>query len=209
MKLLRRDFERLLPPPGTADKPLPIWCSPDAAPQHRNARTVLPGAFNPLHAGHTAMAAVAEDLLGSTVDFEISVVNVDKPDLTYADVTQRMNQFAHRANLWLTNAPTFVAKAAWFPEATFVVGMDTLARIAAPRYYADNLSGRDTAVEQLATLGIRFLVFGRVYQGKFQTLADLSLPPALRALCDEVPATQFRKDISSTELRNDSSAGNT
>jgi hypothetical protein len=44
-------------------------------------------------------------------------------------------------------------------------------------------------------------VFGRVVNGGFLSVNDLNLPPALRELCDEVPESMFRADVSSTELR--------
>jgi hypothetical protein len=49
-------------------------------------------------------------------------------------------------------------------------------------------------------------MFGRELDGRFATLQDLELPDALRDLCEEVPAADFREDISSTELRKQSSA---
>ena len=83
----------------------------------------------------------------------------------------------------------------------FVVGVDTLMRIADPRYYGGDAARRDEAIEQIADVGCRFLAFGRQLDGKFQTIADVDLPPALRNLCDEVPAADFRADVSSTQLR--------
>jgi hypothetical protein len=88
-----------------------------------------------------------------------------------------------------------------FPGATFVVGADTIARIADARYYSRDAARRDEAIGQLAAAGCRFLVFGRQIARGFQTLPDLPLAEPLRRLCDEVPRAEFRADISSTELR--------
>jgi hypothetical protein len=44
-------------------------------------------------------------------------------------------------------------------------------------------------------------VFGRLVDEEFKACGSLLLPDSLRKLCDEVPAVEFRKDISSTELR--------
>jgi hypothetical protein len=44
-------------------------------------------------------------------------------------------------------------------------------------------------------------VFGRTLDGGFATLAELNVPAPLRALCEEVSETEFRADVSSTELR--------
>ena len=209
MNLHRSQVENLLRQSQSVHQQTAIWLSAVREPQHRTNRVLLPGAFNPLHAGHAAMATVAKELLGREIDYEISVVNVDKSPLNFADVERRVAQFTAQGNLWLTKAATFVAKAELFPQSTFVVGIDTLARIAAPRYYAGDLPSRDAAIQRLTAHCSQFLVFGRVYQGQFQTLADLQLPAALRALCHEVPATTFRKDISSTRLRGDTSTDHT
>ena len=132
------------------------------------------------------------------------MANVDKPPLDFIAVRDRVaalrSEDAQRL-IAITRAPTFREKAALFPKATFVVGADTISRIGDPRYYGDDSGKRDEAVAAIAGQGCRFLVFGRVAAGRFLTLGDLSLPAELRSLCDEVPATDFREDVSSSELR--------
>src|SRR5436305_1581127 len=95
---------------------------------------LLPGAFNPLHAGHVALAALAERLEGKPAAFELSAVNVDKAELHADEVRRRARQFAGRFPAWLTRAALFTEKAALFPGATFVVGADTATRLLDPRY---------------------------------------------------------------------------
>ncbi len=172
----------------------------DEASETIEAIVVFPGAFNPLHEGHRRMALCAADLLGGTVEFEISIINVDKPPLDYAEMERRLDQFNDDRVVWLTRAPTFVEKARLFPGATFVVGADTILRIAASRYYASE-KALQAAIQEIASLDCRFLVFGRIVNGEFQSLAQLKLPDPLGALCQEVPPNQFRHDISSTEKR--------
>jgi hypothetical protein len=165
---------------------------------------IFPGAFNPPHEGHLRMAALAEQRLGAPLAFELSVANVDKPLLDYIAIRDRVAALAAQQPprpIVLTHARTFREKAALLPGATFVVGADTLARIADPRYYHGELGQRDAAIRELAAHGCRFLAFGREQGGQFQTLADLDLPAELRQLCDGVPAEEFREDVSSTQLR--------
>lgn len=162
---------------------------------------LFPGAFNPLHQGHVRMARIAEAKLGRPVEFEISILNVDKPPLDYLEIKGRVEQFTIQERLWLTRLPTFVEKARRFPGCTFVVGMDTLLRIADPRYYAHSPAMRDRAVAEIAEHGCRFLVFGRLVKGQFITLENAEIPPSLRAICHGVSEKEFREDISSTELR--------
>lgn len=170
----------------------------------RSYSALLPGAFNPLHAGHRAMREEAARRLHREVGFELSVANVDKPTLDYVELNRRLAQFSAN-EVVVTNAPTFVDKArALAPGVAeglvFVVGVDTLARIAEPRYYA-SAAERDQAIAEIGALGCRFLVYGRLCPDGFKTLADLDLPGGLAAMCDGVPAAQFRQDISSSELR--------
>ena len=127
--------------------------------------------------------------------------SVDKPALDYDAVRRRAMQFRSVGNLWLTNAPTFVTKALLFPNVVFVVGVDTVTRIAEPRYYQNDVERRDRAIEQLIARNSRFLVFGRLRHGRFCGLSDLDVPATLRTICDDVPAHAFREDVSSTELR--------
>ncbi len=160
---------------------------------------ILPGSFNPLHAGHRRMAQAAAAWLGEPVAYELCIRNVDKPPLNFHDMRTRGEQFGASEDVWLTNASTFVEKARVFGAVTFIVGADTMRRIADAKYYED--SDVSAAVTELARIGCRFLVFGRVDGVRFVTLDDLDLPKGLRDLCDGLGETEFRSDISSTALR--------
>ncbi len=162
---------------------------------------ILPGAFNPLHDAHRKMAEMAGRLLGAKVLFELSIENVDKPPLDYSQIARRTSQFDSEAALYLTRAATFVEKARLFPGVTFVVGADTILRVADPRYFRNDTAACRRAIEEIAQAGCRFLVFGRTDSHGFRSLGELNLPPELHALCREVPQSEFREDISSTELR--------
>ena len=118
---------------------------------------VLAGSFNPLHDGHLLLARVAEDARNAPAAFEISVINVDKPPLAAAEVRARLAQFAGRARVELTRAPTFLEKSRLFPGATFVVGADTAERLMATRYYGDE-ARMNAALQEMADRGCRFLV---------------------------------------------------
>ena len=160
---------------------------------------IFPGAFNPLHDGHRQMLDHATKLLGEPLALEISVRNVDKAPLDYLTMQERLDG-ALGFELVYTDAPTFVEKSALFPGTTFIVGTDTVIRIAEARYYT-NEAARDQAIADMQERGNSFLVFGRQLNDKFQTLSDIELLPKLKSLCTEVSAQEFRADISSSAIR--------
>lgn len=172
-----------------------------APPADCGRRLIFPGAFDPRHDAHRGMARLAADRTGLPIEHEISIFNVDKPPLDFIEMASRAAHFAADEPLWFTRAATFVEKCALFPGATFVVGADTISRIAEAKYYGGEPACQQ-AFDRLAATGCRFLVFGRSCQGQWQSLADLRLPESLGRLCEEIPAAHFRHDISSTELRN-------
>jgi hypothetical protein len=163
---------------------------------------VLPGSFNPVHDGHLRLARVAEELVGSPVAFEISVTNVDKPPLAVDDVRRRVAQFAGRARVELTRAPTFLEKSRLFGSVTFVVGADTAERIVATKYYGDDDGRMVAALQEMADRGCRFLVAVRVDSAqRVRSLADAPIPPRFATLFTAIPESRFRLDASSSDIR--------
>lgn len=163
---------------------------------------VLPGSFNPLHHGHRRLAEIVGRRLGTVVHFELSVANVDKPDLSPDEVARRVAQFAGVGPVWVTYAARFAEKAALFPGAAFVVGWDTAVRLIDPRYYAGNEGQRDEALRAVRAAGCRVVVGGRVDAGgAFRVWDGAGLSAELRSLFDDLSESEFRADVSSTVLR--------
>lgn len=165
-------------------------------------QVLLSGAFNPLHEGHLDLARTASAQLGKPVAFELSAFNVDKPPLDVPTLLLRMAQFAGRYPIFASNAPTFVEKARLFAGATFVVGYDTAVRILQPRYYNDDFDEMLAALNEIRDRGCAFLVAGRTDDdGAFRPASSLDVPAGLEGLFTPIPSQRFRRDISSTELR--------
>jgi hypothetical protein len=163
---------------------------------------LLPGSFNPLHSGHCTLAEVAARRLGAPAAYELTILNADKGSLAAEEVRRRLSQFAWRAAVWLTRAPTFPEKAHLFPGTAFVIGADTAARIVQPRFYGDSEDRMNEALGLLRSRGCRFLVAGRVNaEGTFLGLEDLDIPAAHRDLFTALSGSEFRVDLSSTQLR--------
>ena len=166
---------------------------------------LFPGSFAPFHHGHAHMMACAKEILGTEIALELAVTNVDKPALDYLEIDARLAQIAEElgeATVFLTNLPLFRQKAAFFPHTTFVVGADTMSRIADPRYSHRNVKEFARSMRFLEKQDDRFLVFGREADGKFCTLEDIRLPAALAEICTGVSEAGFRDDVSSTRIRN-------
>lgn len=162
---------------------------------------VLSGSFNPLHEGHRELRAAAERRLNGPVFYEMAITNADKPPLDGPTIESRCRQFDQHP-LCVTNAATFVQKAHLLPGVVFIVGADTAERIVQPRFYRDCSDTMLLAFDQIRQAGCRFLVAGRLTKGTFQTGQRIQIPPACEDLFDSLPESEFRRDISSTELRN-------
>jgi hypothetical protein len=159
---------------------------------------LLAGSFNPLHKGHEGLLLAAEKVTGREGLLELSVTNVDKPTLTSAEVERRLQHMKDRYSVVLTCAPTFAEKAELFPGAWFALGFDTAIRLLNPAYHTDV----PAMLARFQTLETRFVVAGRLHESEFQTLEQLRIPTGYEKLFFPIPGSDFREDISSTELRN-------
>ena len=168
---------------------------------HPRPRAVLPGSFNPLHRGHTGLAAVAAARLGVDVHFELSIQNADKPELPQEEVERRVKQFVGVGPVWVTRAAAFEKKADLFCGAAFVLGWDTAIRVVNPKYYGGE-HGRDTALRKLLDRECKLVIGGRLdADGAFRVWETPDTLSAFTELFVPLTEADFRVDVSSTELR--------
>jgi len=162
---------------------------------------ILSGSFNPIHQGHIELSKLASGILGVPVAFEISVTNVDKSPLQPGEIKNRVSQFEKSETVILTCAPLFAEKSTIFKNSTFIIGGDTALRVMDPKYYDNNVQNMYTSLQKIKDNKCNFLVAGRLQNSGFNTVLDVVIPEAFTSMFNGIPESQFRMDLSSTELR--------
>ena len=169
---------------------------------------VLAGSFNPLHDGHREMLAAASELTSKVGYLEISIRNVDKPLLPRQELDRRAAIIASNGlSLIVTSAPRFTEKSSVLPGSSFLIGFDTFVRLLDEKYYPDHVAGAASAVENSLNLieenRCQFVIAGRTDEQRvFKELTAVEIPQRYRKMFIGLSESQFRFDISSTELRN-------
>ena len=105
----------------------------------------------------------------------------------------------------MTNAPSFSQKSEIFKDSTFIIGMDTLLRIFDKRYYKD-AEDMESSLNSFISNNSQFMVFGRKIDGHFMTLNDIQIPENLKNRFEFVSETDFRVDLSSSEIKRNAEA---
>ncbi len=120
------------------------------------------GSFNPIHAGHIAIANFIYKKYGMPVDFEISCWNVEKQVIDEGEALRRWAKMMNErtpafGKLYVTLEARYLEKARMFPDVTFVCGFDTMKALATGKYYEDF----QAALDEFDYLGTKWIVFPR------------------------------------------------
>lgn len=169
-----------------------------------HVKVMLPASFNPLHDAHLEMASIASKMVGHACHYEMSIMNADKPPLTYTEIYRRLDYFDHHelaGDLWITRLPTFAEKAEHFAPVTFVVGADTVERICDPRFYGGSESNMVAALKRMSDLGVKFMCFAREIDGNTQEALVSDTPEVFKRMAIAVDSSVFSSSLSSTEIR--------
>lgn len=142
---------------------------------------VIPGSFNPFHAGHEFMGNYCREEFNAEVFYEITVNNIDKGLIDRAEIDRRLKAIDDKGWRAITCPhPSFIVKtkyyARYFPSAFygdwyketvgiedyfyFAVGMDTFTRILNPDYASGN-EMLNHQLKQMIEAGVKFLIFDR------------------------------------------------
>jgi nicotinic acid mononucleotide adenylyltransferase len=157
---------------------------------------LFPGAFDPPHEGHFAMASTARGHAAPAV-FAVSATPPHKSAPSVGELLLRAKRLAGHDRLFTEGDPLYLDKARRFPGRTFLVGADALARMLDARWGAPV----EPMLDEFTRLGTRMRVTGRRIAGGPYVSADeviALVPERFRSIFE---AVEGRWDLSSTEAR--------
>ena len=162
-----------------------------------NNSLILSGSFNPLHEGHIELLKASSKEFKKNPLFEISIKNVDKSEINFNDLMDRINQFKSLGKLVVTNSAKFEEKSKIFKESIFVIGFDTALRLVDNKYYSDDFRKSLKIIEKN---NCSFLVSGRFINKNYKKPNNINFK-GYDYLFNILSEEKFRIDISSTQLR--------
>lgn len=158
----------------------------------------LPATLNPLHDGHRALCAAYRD---GPVTYLVTASPPHKPAPSVQELLERAAMVrgerwrgAARAVEFSGDEPLFIDKARRRPGSVFLIGVDALVAMLRPSWGV----GVEPMLREMADLGTRFLVMGRLVDGRWLELRDVPVPSPYEVLFRPLDG---RADVSSTALR--------
>lgn len=165
---------------------------------------IMPGAYNPPHAGHTSTAQHVMEDFGKTVVYEVTAAPPHKEAMSVQDLLQRAKLLHGTDRLFTKNNPFYLDKARAFPGVPLVLGADAMVRMLDPKWELD----LHKMFTEFAVLNTTLLISGRLIGDQFVSCDNIlrnikQQDSRLWQLAQGVMLpVSGRVDISSTELRN-------
>jgi len=157
--------------------------------------TLYPGAFNPVHKGHVAIAEAANAIYNITQD------SPHKPPLSLADMLQRAKMLKGKRVLFSRGDPLYIDKARLAPGTTFMIGSDALLRMLDPKWGPEVKH----MLYEFVSLYTTFLVAPRIVDGQLLTMDNVldSCGVDFQTRHDLFKELKIEpSDISSSQIRN-------
>ena len=169
---------------------------------HHKAGTFFPGAFNPPHEGHEAIATNLHRM-GQEPTFAICANPPHKAALSVQEMLGRAKTLQHRTVLFTENDPLYIDKAKAYPGSSFVIGADALVRMLDPKWGPTP----EQVCSEFKALQTHFYVFGREINGTFMEGTNVIASLVPEGFADLFTSLRGRWDVSSTVIRQPSHTG--
>jgi len=154
-------------------------------------RALYPGAFNPPHQGHLAIAESVNAI------HWIEATTPHKPPLALAEMVQRAKMLHRRDRLFTSGMPLYLDKSNAFPRRAIVIGADAFLRMLDPKWGPDPMD----LLRKLADNDTTLKIVGREVNGRWVSAEEAIAAVPESGVIYNLEPLEGRWDISSSQLR--------
>jgi nicotinic acid mononucleotide adenylyltransferase len=130
---------------------------------------IMPGAFNPPHAGHFGAAQASMDEYNYPAVFETTAEPPHKGALTVQELLQRAKMLHGYDRIFTRKLPYYLDKARAYPGKPFILGADAMVRMMDPKWGLDPID----MFKEFINLNTKLFVASREIDGKLVTCEDI------------------------------------
>lgn len=179
----------------------PFWdCNNKRYRKSDSDWAIFPGAFNPVHSAHKALAEeVIEKTKCGSVLYTVSIDNPHKPHLLVGDVLCRSKMLSGEDRLFTVGESYYIDKAKNWPTKIFIIGSDALERLLDPKWGPTT----EEVLEAFKRCSTRFYVSSRIMNGVEISLQSIfEKYPIMNNYWYMFNKLETQIDLSSSEIRN-------